>query len=314
MTVAGIAIMGCVLAVWFVGATRRVPFVKKVGEYSIGIYSGASPFELSPSPMVRNPVLTAGDVTDVDAEFVADPFMVREAGTWYMFFEVLNRQSGHGDIGLAVSQDGYGWNYKQIVLDEPFHLSYPSVFKWNGEYYMIPETRLAYAVRLYKAAEFPFKWTYVKDLIAGNFLDPTIFHDNQRWWMFVSERCDVLHLFYADDLEGPWTRHPQSPVVTLDGNIARPGGPVLNCEGRFYRYTQDCDPTYGNQVRAFEITELTTERYAEKPVDGNPILQATGHGWNAEQMHHIDPHYVDGVGWIAVVDGYGKRFVYGLAY
>lgn len=306
--------MGCVLAVWSVGAKRRVPFVKKVGEYSIGIYTGVSPFELSSSAELENPVLTARDVTDISASFVADPFMVREGGRWYMFFEVMNAESGHGDIGLAVSDDGRRWDYQSIVLDEPFHLSYPHVFKWQGDYYMIPETRLAYAVRLYKAAAFPNRWVHVQDLIAGNYLDPSIFYANGRWWMFVAERSDVLHLFHAVSPTGPWVRHAKSPVVVLDGNIARPGGPVIHHEGGIYRYTQDCDPGYGNQVRAFEITTLTAEDYAERPVEHNPILQATGQGWNGEQMHHVDPHYVEGVGWMAAVDGYGKRFVYGLAY
>jgi len=306
--------MGCVLAAWFVGATRKVPFVKKIGEYSIGIYVGANPFELSPCPQARNPVLTARDVSDVDAEFVADPFMVREGDTWHMFFEVLNRRTGQGDIGLATSNDARNWTYQRIVLDEPFHLSYPLVFKVDGEYYMVPETRLAYAVRLYKATEFPLKWTYVKDLVQGNYVDPTVFHDGTTWWMFAGERADVLHLYYAEDLYGPWTKHPKSPVVLLDGDIARPGGPVVRHEGRFYRYTQDGDPTYGNQVRAFEITTLTKEDYEERPVESNPIIAATGRGWNAEQMHHIDPHYVEGVGWIAIVDGCGTSLKYGLAY
>jgi len=310
----GVVIAGCILAAWWIGAKRRIPLVKRVGQYAIGIYTGASPFDLSPCPGIANPVLTARDVTDVRAAFVADPFMVREDGLWCMFFEVLNEDSGHGDIGLAVSPDGCKWSYKQIVLDEPFHLSYPNVFKWKGQYYMIPETRLAYAVRLYRAVEFPFTWAYVKDLVAGNYLDPSVFHDNERWWMFAGERSDVLHLFYADDLMGPWVRHPKSPVVALDGNIARPGGPILRHDGRVYRYTQDCDPTYGNQVRAFEITQLTTEDYEEKPVRSDPVLRATGRGWNGEQMHHVDPHYVDGVGWIATVDGYGNSFVFGLAY
>lgn len=309
-----IAIVCCILAAWYVGVKRRIPFVKRVGEYSIGIYTGKSPFDLLPCPEVNNPVLTARDVTDISAGFVADPFMVRENGMWYMFFEVWNNSTEQGDIGLAVSKDGCNWAYKQIVLDESFHLSYPNVFKWNDEYYMIPETRIAYAVRLYKAVDFPGRWEYVKDMVTGNYLDPSIFHDGRRWWMFVSERCDVLHLFYADELTGDWVRHPESPVVTLDGNIARPGGPILQYDGRVYRFTQDCDPTYGNQVRAFEITELTTDSYKEMPVPGNPILKATGQGWNATQMHHMDPHQVDGAGWIASVDGYGKSLLFGFEY
>jgi hypothetical protein len=81
-----------------------------------------------------------------------------------------------------------------------------------------------------------------------------------------------------------------------------------------YRFTQDCDPTYGNQVRAFEITELTTDSYKETPVSHNPILKATGQGWNAEQMHHLDPHQVDRAEWIAGVDGYGNSLVFGFEY
>ncbi|MCK5607505.1 hypothetical protein KAR91_36820, partial [Candidatus Pacearchaeota archaeon] len=242
------------------------------------------------------------------------PFMVNDSGKWYMFFEVLNKQTQHGDIGLAISDDGFRWEYKQLVLDEPFHLSYPNVFKWDDEYYMIPESRQAYSVRLYKADDFPYKWSYVKELIQGNYLDPSIIHYKGLWWMFVSERCDVLHLFYAKDLKGPWQRHPESPVIMLDGNIARPAGRILSYDGKIFRYTQDCDPTYGENVSAFEIVKLTTSEYLEKAISGNPILEGSNDGWNGQKMHHVDPHNVEGVGWLACVDGYGKSYVFGLKY
>jgi hypothetical protein len=43
--------------------------------WSIGIYTGDS-LILTPPSQIKNPVLTAHDVTDVRALFVADPFMV----------------------------------------------------------------------------------------------------------------------------------------------------------------------------------------------------------------------------------------------
>ena len=49
-------------------------------------------------------------------------------------------------------------------------MSYPQVFKWGDEFYMVPETVAAYEVRLYKALEFPFKWVFVKTLMKGNLL------------------------------------------------------------------------------------------------------------------------------------------------
>ena len=53
------------------------------------------------------------------------------------------------------------------MLAEPFHLSYPYVFAWRGEYYMVPECHAAGAVRLYRAAEFPTRWVQVADLLTG---------------------------------------------------------------------------------------------------------------------------------------------------
>ena len=58
--------------------------------WSIGIFEGDTIRSLSPINTIRNPVLSAQQVTDLDAEFVADPFVLQYNGIWYMFFEVLN--------------------------------------------------------------------------------------------------------------------------------------------------------------------------------------------------------------------------------
>lgn len=121
----------------YVGIMRGIPFVGKQNKWSIGIYIGKTPFNFFDPGNIGNPVLTYKDVEDVSADFVADPFMIRKDDTWYMFFEVMNKQTNQGDIGLAISSDGLNWTYKQIVLDELFHLSYPYVFKWKNEFYMI---------------------------------------------------------------------------------------------------------------------------------------------------------------------------------
>ena len=130
-------------------------FIKVRMQYSIGIYTAGDPFKWSPAESIVSPVLRASDVTDAETDIVADPFMVRENDAWYMFFEVVD--SAHpmeGDIALATSKDGLHWRYSQVVLREPFTMSFPYVFKWQNEYYMIPETHQANAIRLYKAYAF----------------------------------------------------------------------------------------------------------------------------------------------------------------
>jgi hypothetical protein len=230
-----------------------------------------------------------------------------------MFFEVLVRDAVKGDIGqigLATSPDGLHWEYQQIVLREAFHVSFPHVFRWQGDYYMIPETYQANAVRLYKAVEFPTKWRFEKTLIEGEeFVDACPFFVNDRWWLFTSGgtppmRADALRLHCAAELAGPWIEHPESPIHTMNSHIARPAGRVLVSGDRVFRFAQECEPFYGTLVRAIEITELTETVYREQAVGAVPILQGSGNGWNAVGMHHIDLHVLDDGQWLACVDGW----------
>jgi len=285
---------------------RGIPFACLQPSWSIGIYAGESPFNLSPPTGLKNPVLTAKDVTDVPAFFVADPFMIQEKGTWYLFFEVKNKRSDHGDIGLAVSKDGLNWNYRQIVLDEPFHLSYPYVFKWEDDYYMIPESSKDKSVRLYKADNFPTKWVFIKKILSGrSYNDSSIVFFNNFWWIFTTpvKNHDTLSLYYANTLFGPWKEHPKSPVIKGNAHIARPGGRLLIDDGRLFRFAQDDKPDYGNQVHAFEITELSVNSYIERQVPFGPIVKASGKGWNKSGMHHVDLHKIDNNAWICCTDG-----------
>jgi hypothetical protein len=269
------------------------------------MYAGESPLRIAPAPGASVPVLSAEHVTDVPARFVADPFMVRVDGLWHMFFEVLNNQPNKGEIGRATSRDGIKWQYERIVLQEPFHLSYPYVFQWKDDFYMTPETLGANAARLYRAARFPDEWTYVKDLVPGQHADPSIFFFDKKWWLFTCPnpyKHDTLSLYSAADPASNWTEHPSSPLISGDKSMARPAGRVLHYDGKLVRFTQDCYPTYGRQVRAFEITELTTTTYKEHEAADSPVLSPGSSGWNASGMHHVDAHRVEG-SWLACVDG-----------
>jgi hypothetical protein len=281
--------------------------------YSIGIYTGRSPVALSsPGHGVCNPVLTRDSVTDRRATFVADPFMIRVDDTWYMFFEVLacGVLAKKGEIGLATSRDGLRWNYQRIVLSEPFHLSYPYVFEWGGDHYMIPESTAAGCVRLYRADPFPGRWTLVTTLLEGPVhLDNSVFRWDGSWWMLTQTNYGrgTLRLFHANDLMGPWSEHPRSPVVTADRGIARPAGRVLSTADRLIRFAQDCRLDYGVSVRALEITRLTRRDYAEEEIAGGPILAGGARGWNRLGMHHVDAHPLQDGSWIACVDGWLDR-------
>jgi hypothetical protein len=280
--------------------------------WAIGIYAGESPLRLRPVPGARNPVLTRSDVTDVPAVFVADPFLLWTSPVWHMFFEVLNWRSDKGEIGLASSTDGYNWSYRQIVLAEPFHLSYPYVFEWNSEYYLIPECGTTGSVRLYRATQFPAKWALAQILLTGQaFWDPSIFRFQDRWWLFAEtspeSKHNQLRLFFSESLMGPWNEHPRSPLIEGNARAARPAGRVIILGGKLLRLAQDCHVAYGTCVRAMEITDLTPDSYAEKELIESPILGPGTERWNSGGMHHMDAYLLGDHSWIAAVDGWTKR-------
>jgi hypothetical protein len=211
--------------------------------WSIGVYEGSDPLNLAPAAGVKNPVVTRASVTDADALYVADPFLLRADGIWHMFFEAFNRQTCKGEIAFATSEDGRRWSYRAVALTEPFHLSYPSVFGWDGEIYLLPESRRAGEVRLYRAERFPYGWSRVDTILENApFVDPSIFRHDGRWWLFVEsgspEKDTVagylrgtLRLYHSEALSGPWLEHVCSPVI--DGEpFAVTAGRASGCRSR----------------------------------------------------------------------------------
>jgi len=286
-------------------ATRNTKEAKSA--WTIGVLTGPSPFQLAPPASVANPVLTAAVVNDLKVDIVAHPFLVVTDSRYYLYFTAKDGETDTGGIGLAESRDGLNWTYRQAVIEEPFVLSHPFVFEWGGEYYLIPEAHTETSVRLYRATGFPDKWEFEGEILKGDhFISPTVMRHKNRWWMFtVRPGNETLRLFYAENLRGPWTEHPQSPVIEKDLNTARPGGRPFVFDGKLYRLGQDCYPTYGNQLHAFEITEISESTYSERMVE-TPLVRASSKGWNAEAMHHVDAHQIGEGKWIAVVDALGK--------
>ncbi len=273
-------------------------------QWSIDVYVGASLAELAPAHTGARPALMAADVTDLPARAIADPFLIIIEGRWYLFCEVWNAATGRGEIAYATSSDaGLTWTYRESVLREPFHLSYPHVFAANGQVFMIPESRRDHGIYLYVAEDFPKGWRRIATLATGPFADATVTRHDDRWWLFAQRGLDELCLFSSRELEGPWQPHPASPLWPGNRSRTRPGGRMLIDAGQLVRFAQDGWPTYGHSLRAFDVLALTESRYQERERPSSPILRASRSGWNAVGMHHIDAVQRADGSWLAVVDG-----------
>ncbi|MBX7144224.1 MAG: hypothetical protein K1X79_07215 [Oligoflexia bacterium] len=286
-------------------STKRLTPAAVLTPWSLGLRRGPTLEALSLNPEHERPILTHRDVTDCEATFVADPFAWHRDGRWYLFFETFDRVRGRGVISCATSTDTVKWNYERVVLHEPFHLSYPYVFEFNGNMYMLPEGRKGGAVRLYRAVEFPYSWALVGNLIEGKYKDCSIVEWQGRWWMFAGMGAYGLRIFHAETPLGPWVPQRKPWVYLRRKSRARPGGRVISYDGKLLRFGQDNRVRYGHQLRALVVDELDSRRFREHELSDKPILAPADGGWNSVGMHHMDPWRLPDGSWLGFVDGAG---------
>jgi len=270
------------------------------------------PIQPRPCKDSRNPILTGADVSDFGAaDYVADPFLCPTADRWHLFFEVFNRRrTPTAAIGHSSSADGQKWTSGEIVLERGAHLSFPYVFEYDGEHYMLPDQQRDSddaRVTLFRATDFPKAWEPVSTIVSPprRTSDHVVFKWNDRWWCFVGhEPSGSLYCYHNDSLEADhWTPHAGNPVVSDRIEAARPGGrPLVTSEGILLFY-QDCENGYGQCVRAGFVSELSPDSFVESLVQEDPVLAGNGLvGWSSGRMHHIDPWWT-GDGFVCAADG-----------
>ena len=161
------------------------------------------------------------------------------------------------------------------MLERPYHLSYPCVFRTGTAIYMIPETGANGTVELYRCVRFPDKWDLEKELFKAKAVDTTIWMDDGLFWYFVTLQelrgsGSQLWLFYATALTGEWTPHPCNPIST-DVRNSRGAGAIFQNDGKLFRPSQDCSKHYGYSFTLNQIVVLDRYQYQEKPyVTANP--------------------------------------------
>lgn len=272
-------------------------------EYKIGVYLMEKDDLFNIKEYGENPAITRESVDDIEAGFVADPFLVKYNQEYLIFYEVWNLDTQQGDISYSSSKDGKTWNYEGKVFDFDTHLAYPLVFEWNGTFYIMldeGENR----VSLFEAVDFPTKWERASVILEGDtFADSTIFHYNGTWYIFTSVTgATNLRLFYSDDLLGPYNEHPMSPILEEEPDYSRPGGRVQYLDGELIRIAQDNYPNYGMQLWGFRILELSKTTYEEELIDEKPILQGY-ENWNWGGVHQMDLVEFDDDNYLVCIDG-----------
>jgi hypothetical protein len=297
-TIAILLILGLVI----IGIINyRIPFFKPVGgPWSIGFGFSSSYPECH--NLKKNKIYSFEQLKKQisNTQFIADPFFLKDKDSFYLFFEHKRINEYHAVIGLLTSKDGQHYQYRGTVLKERFHLSYPQVFKYKNECYMLPESQGSNHVLLYKAHKFPFGWKVCDTLLANTRLkDPTIYLSDTLKILVGSDKNFKMHLYTADKLEGNWTLHPR-PIV-MEGSESRPGGRIISDKKGLMLPVQSFHKGYGSGLSIYRLQFKNNDYVVRK--EKHLLLQSQQNikEFNAG-MHHLDIQKI-GHQYYSVYDG-----------
>jgi len=210
------------------------------------------------------------------SDFWADPFLVTIKNRLWLVFEALPFSTGKGNISaMELTPDGKPKSPPQVVLDEPWHLSYPFLYTENNQTYMIPDASMSRQLYLYRCSDDPLHWERLAPLISDQCLaDATLIRHQGKLWMFASHgdrgasMDDTLHIYMADQLTGPWKAHSLNPVK-IDARSARPAGNMwISPSGDLHRVAQDCSTVYGGATVCTRIVKLSESEFEEEIIEG----------------------------------------------
>ena len=201
-------------------------------------------------------------------QWYADPFLFTYKGEDYVFCEVFECKKNKGAIGVSkIVNDKI--MAPEIVLDLPFHLSYPCVFEFNGQIYLIPETTKRDNIQLFKSVHFPDKWEFMKTLkTGGKFADSTIFESSGSLYLLTflqyqnNGNLCKLHIDSIKDLN----KGKLEPINVNESEFSpyvRGAGRLFVHNNHLLRPSQICTPHYGYGLR-FNNVNFSNDFYEEQ--------------------------------------------------
>ena len=212
----------------------------------------------------------ANKIQNPPNHFLADPFVIREGNREFCFVEDYNYKSSRGSI-FVYELKGESAERLGEAIAEPFHLSFPYVFRFDSKIYMCPETSENKDIRLYECLNFPLEWKLSKVLMSNvSAVDTMIFERDGLWWLFTNidptnteSYGAELFIFHSDNpLREEWRSHPKNPIA-IDSAKGRNAG-ILFDDRWIYRVAQKQGfGSYGKGLSINKITVLDTDEYSE---------------------------------------------------
>jgi len=206
-------------------------------------------------------------IPNTEQYWLADPFVYEKDEKVYFFYELFDIGRDKGSIAYSILNNGV-ISKPKIIVEEPYHLSFPCIFEYDGDLFMIPETGKTHNIYVYKCKEFPDVWVKDKLLLGG--IDPsdTIwFEINNMFYIITSllnngNPRDTTNYLYEFNMNNGKLQKPFKILNTGKYGV-RNAGNIFFKNNMFIRPGQIGEKTYGEGI-VFWKCNLVNGKYEEE--------------------------------------------------
>lgn len=234
----------------------------------------------------------------------ADPFLLEVTDSKVVVLvEEYRYKTRIGRIArLEISRSDFVLLDLKIILEEPYHLSFPVIFRKDGEVFVMPECALSGGLNIYKYDAHRYRLEKVGAVADLPLSDATIVRmENGEDYVFSTSMPNpngsTLQIYSFDEQIMKIVEKPVAKFV-FESNIARNAGDAFYVDGQLYRPAQDCNKWYGNGLNIQKVIK-----------DGDHFAFETVNTFHSDNPSYaLGYHTLNMKNSLIVVDGHRYRF------
>lgn len=201
-----------------------------------------------------------------DRYWGADPFLWRYESKLYLFYERYDCRRGIGELAVREVNKDLTTGREYCILSRPYHLSFPHVFQYRGQLFLIPETSAHHSIEVYRAVSFPYQWELYKTIVSDiSAVDTIVFSKQAEGIVLLTsftqqDSCRVENWLLYLDKDFNFIKQEKYKDRSDYGN--RNAGQILQRGDHYLRVGQDCrGGEYGRGLVFYQLNP-TAETYA----------------------------------------------------
>lgn len=255
-------------------------------------------------PYQHNPVFAGTDTTTWDRKIRERGYILFEDSIYRMWYTGYNNEDDERHLGYATSTDGLSWKrYSDKPVYDQSWVEDMCVIKTDSIYYMFAEGKDDIAHMLTskngitwnESGNIDIRKTNGEPIDKGAYGTPTIWHENDIWYLFY-ERGDLgVWLATSKDMT-VWTNVQDDPVLALGPDAydkyAVAMNQVIKYDGKYYAYYHASDTKEWKEWTtniAVSDDLIHWKKYAQNPIMKNNrssgIVVNDGKGYRLYTMH-----------------------------